>query len=250
MEIPKNKILDFYNRFSYKLTKDLIYINRRHIKHFILLWQIFRKYEIENILEIGTGVGVITKFLSYKYNKITSIDISENNIKLVNKYLPFNVSLINKSIMDYNTESKYDLILLLDTLEHIPKTSHTKLFKKLSSIMNNNAHIILTIPNPYYTKYTINDNPKILQVVDEMIYLDDILEICKKTNLQIDEYKHFGIDRRNQYIFYNIVKNNYNFTNLNKSETISERIIYKLLNNRLAILLRKLYFKKRINGKL
>jgi 2-polyprenyl-3-methyl-5-hydroxy-6-metoxy-1,4-benzoquinol methylase len=250
MEIPKNKILDFYNRFSNKLTKDLIYINRRHIKHFILLWQIFKKYEIENILEIGTGVGIITKFLSYKYNKITSIDISENNIKLVNKYLPSNVSLINKSIMDYNTESKYDLILLLDTLEHIPKSYHTKLFKKLSNIMNNNAHIIFTIPNPCYTKYIINNNPKALQVVDEMIYLDDILEICKETNLQIDEYKHFSIDRRNQYIFYNIVNNNSNFTNLNKSETIEERVIYKLLNNRLVILLRKLYFKKRINGKL
>ena len=96
---------------SQKITK---YIN--------LSKSIFKKFNIDNIklsaLEIGAGHGLKTYWLHKLFKSLDSIEpnkilyngldmmIKKNNIN--------NVTIINKSIEDYNSNKKYNIILFIN----------------------------------------------------------------------------------------------------------------------------------------
>jgi len=101
---------------------DISHADHFWIKHRERLITKFFGIEIENaqaIAEIGCGNGLILSAISKKFDK--SVDGFDLNEYALNQCVPFNGQLYYYDILDRHPdlESKFDLLFLLDVLEHI-----------------------------------------------------------------------------------------------------------------------------------
>ena len=104
-----------------------------------------------NILEIGCGEGNLMQYLKNKFNcKILGIDISTKQVALAREK---NLNVINLDIFEYldSLEDKkiFDLIILVDVIEHLSKNRVEELFLRLSKTLKKNGSVIFKFPNGY-----------------------------------------------------------------------------------------------------
>jgi trans-aconitate 2-methyltransferase len=186
-----------------------------------------------NILELGSGIGVLSFLLSKKVKsgKIEAVDLSSKSIefskhKIKNK----NISFFTDDIIRYAPKNKkFDFITLFDIIEHIPIERHYDLFKNLASIANENTKILINIPNPEYIEYFRANNPGVLQIIDQPIPLNLILENAEKNGLQITYFETYNIWVENDYQFF-IIKKKKKFTEkkLNERRSLFQKIKYRI----------------------
>lgn len=107
--------------------------------------------ETTTILDIGIGNAWVEKKLIQKYGKkkfaITGVDITKQNLSKIHKEIGAEVHI--GDILDMPTKikkQKYDYILLLEVLEHIPYVSTFKALKTIHSHLKKNGHFIISIP--------------------------------------------------------------------------------------------------------
>tara|TARA_Y100000385_G_C12937655_1_gene569577 strand:- start:242 stop:949 length:708 start_codon:yes stop_codon:yes gene_type:complete len=92
------------------------------------------------ILEIGPGKGNNLNTLS-KYGEIDILESDHNFIKFIKE----NTDLVNEAYSDfYEITKAYDLIVLLDVVEHIEDTSN--FFKSINKILSKEGHIAISVP--------------------------------------------------------------------------------------------------------
>ncbi|MBP9669852.1 class I SAM-dependent methyltransferase [Candidatus Woesebacteria bacterium] len=101
------------------------------------------------VLEIGPGTGELLHLLNEK--SISNIDIIDNDSSILkyckNKY-KINQTTLSKSLdLSKSIKSKYDLIILTQVFEHIPKSSYQNWLKTLYTSLRPGGHIIITVPN-------------------------------------------------------------------------------------------------------
>jgi hypothetical protein len=128
-----------YNYFYYPYNAT--WRNERAIE-IPIIWDIVKKYEGKNILELG---NVLSHYFSVNYDILDKYEKAKG--------------VINKDIIDFKSEKKYDLIVAISTLEHIgwdekPKdpTKVLKSIKKLKKMLAEDGKIIATIPWGYNLK--------------------------------------------------------------------------------------------------
>ena len=100
-----------------------------------------------NLLNIGTGHGVIEKLLDLKFNledkKVISMDISWFDNLIFNdkiEYLQININDINK----YFQEKSIDIIIISEVMEHLDKDLFYKSLENLKKILK--KKLVVTIP--------------------------------------------------------------------------------------------------------
>jgi len=103
-----------------------------------------------SILEIGSGTGELLSILNSK--DLVSIDIIDNDQEVLsyckNKYRIRSAILARSLDMSkFLTQNKYDLIVLTQVFEHIPKSSYQNWIKSLYKSLSPSGHIIITVPN-------------------------------------------------------------------------------------------------------
>lgn len=101
------------------------------------------------ILEIGPGKGELLFLLNN--NGITNIDIVDNDAAVLsyckNNY-KINKAIITKTLdISKSLNESYDLIILTQVFEHIPKSSYLNWVRGLYSSLNQGGHIVITVPN-------------------------------------------------------------------------------------------------------
>ena len=82
-----------------------------------------------SILEIGCGAGFAADYLDGRYNRFTGIDYSHELIGYARTYNASNgVSFETCNIDDFETDEKFDLILMIGLLHHLadPVTTLTR----------------------------------------------------------------------------------------------------------------------------
>jgi len=102
-----------------------------------------------SVLELGPGKGELLQILNDK--KIFDIDIIDID-KPILDYCKKNFQLktaIHETTLDItkSLKRKYDLIVLTQVFEHIPKTSYLNWVRGLYGALNPGGHIIITVPN-------------------------------------------------------------------------------------------------------
>lgn len=98
-----------------------------------------------NILEIGSGIGLVATFLSQNYNKINYLGI-ELDTSAFEKSQSLGVNAINSDFKSMATlENNYDIIMLWEVIEHLQEL---KLFLNLSfEKLNRNGKLMFSTPN-------------------------------------------------------------------------------------------------------
>jgi len=206
----KNQTMAYENVYS---KKDIMsyYMNallisqilwQHHFNMFIFFKENLKKYYKEKdkvtILDVGPGHG----FFSYivktdipNYLKLDIVDISELSLMQTKQIIgDEKIFFFNDDIFNFDSNNKYDLIILGEVLEHLDKPM--EILKKLSSLLNNNGIIWLTTPTNaptldhvylFRSKEDIVDLIKMsgFKVVDLYgCYAEDVSEeIAKKYNV-------------------------------------------------------------------
>ena len=111
--------------------------------YFNNIFKLLKLKKSSKILEIGFGNG---SFLGYAVSQKFNYDGVESNQNLVDLAIDNNFSAYT-SLDKINRETKYDLIILFDVIEHINADVVEKFFKEMNVHLEESGSIFLRFPN-------------------------------------------------------------------------------------------------------
>lgn len=103
-----------------------------------------------SILEIGPGTGTLIGFLHHQcgYLNVRAVDISQEVVNACNSILPASTELVEDSAVYLeNYKGEFGLILMLHTLEHIPKDQVLPLLKAIRAALQPGGKLVVEVPN-------------------------------------------------------------------------------------------------------
>lgn len=93
-------------------------LTETHLRHERALQRVFRTICFDSVLEVGCGYGRIGARLPAGVNYV-GIDVSQDMLRSARARLPHG-KLINSSIEQFTTTRRFDLVLAVEVLMHIP----------------------------------------------------------------------------------------------------------------------------------
>jgi 2-polyprenyl-3-methyl-5-hydroxy-6-metoxy-1,4-benzoquinol methylase len=147
---------------------------------------------IRQVLDVGCGVGITTEKLN-SYAPAIGIDLSEANIAVATsrgnaQYVAGDFTEIGGGM------GRFDLVCLFDVLEHIRHEDRDVFFSTLGKVMGGKA--LISVPKASTLEWYRKNNPRVLQIVDNPIYDDDLsmFNIVEKRTKGI--YTYYVIERK------------------------------------------------------
>lgn len=112
------------------------------------------------VLDIGCGRGELIYYCAKKGAKVLGIDYSKNAIDISKetiKRLPVNIQHLGKAeigeVCNYDFREKYNVIFMIEIIEHMHNWQLTEAFKKIYAILKDDGKLIIMTPNYYYEKF-------------------------------------------------------------------------------------------------
>lgn len=102
-----------------------------------------------NILDYGCGFGHLTFYLIDLFDYVIGVDASVEQIAVARKNnLPVqHVAIENFELWVEENTNKFDIIFLMDVLEHVPVEYQINFMRALNKILKSNGHIYIKVPN-------------------------------------------------------------------------------------------------------
>lgn len=221
--------LDWYYLHSGKTEYDYV---QKYIK------------EKNKILDIGAGRGVLFTKIN-KQVDYTGLELSTKAVKLAQNA---GINVIKEDLILHSQSHKnsYDIVCLFQVLEHL--TELDEFLKSIYLTLKNRGLFVIAVPDndgfiSYTSNYTFNLPPHhtILWTESSLKYL------AKKYNFNILEiYKESLQDVHKDVAYTSYLLSKLKKIFLVKNLLIDNRIIFKLLNLSLNIVLRSNYLKSKI----
>ena len=106
----------------------------------------------KSVLELGSGSGFGSRLLAAKAKAVLAVDSDCRALTQAQKKFHHpNLSFVCKDIMSFKSDSKFDVIIALQTLEHLPDPS--LFLKKANILLEDRGVLIISTPN------TLNSSP-------------------------------------------------------------------------------------------
>ena len=132
---PNGKFKILHQILPLRIEYILANIDRDNVKHL-------------NILDLGCGGGLTCEPLARLGANVTGIDFIKKNIQVAKKHSlnsNLNINYINKDLNEIELKNKYDVILLLEVIEHI--NDWQSLIKKIKKILKPKGKLIISTIN-------------------------------------------------------------------------------------------------------
>ena len=229
--MKQNEISDFYDEYVQRQIKTGA--NERLISLYKRLLNGGLNAD-SRVLELGCGVGIFTKLLAKKVKNgiIEAVDLSEKSVAVAKNELKDrnNIHFDVADVVKYQPKnSDFDMITLMDVIEHIPLEHHAELFANLAKIATEKTNILINIPNPQYIGYARINHPESLQVIDQEVELFTLMQHLEKNGLELIYFEKYGIWEQDDYHFMVIrKKRNFELKHLSDQRNFSEKIFHKL----------------------
>ena len=229
--MKQNEISDFYDEYVQRQIKTGA--NERLISLYKRLLNGGLNAD-SRVLELGCGVGIFTKLLAKKVKNgiIEAVDLSEKSVAVAKNELKDrnNIHFDVADVVKYQPKnSDFDMITLMDVIEHIPLEHHAELFANLAKIATEKTNILINIPNPQYIAYVRINHPESLQVIDQEVELFTLMQHLEKNGLELIYFEKYGIWEQDDYHFMVIrKKRNFELKHLSDQRNFSEKIFHKL----------------------
>ena len=152
----------------------------------------------DHILEIGPGWGAWFEYASRRGVKCTGISISQTSIDYLNRratQLGFDWELVFADLLEYQTDTKFDAIVIMGVIEHLPQ--YQQVLDKFVALLKPGKFIFLDGSagrkkyelSSFMVKYIYGGNHSFL-------VLHDFLEKLAQTPLEVleifnDRYSYF-----------------------------------------------------------
>jgi len=143
----------------------------------------------DHILEVGPGWGAWFEYAAPRGIKCTGISISKESIRFLTekgRRLGYDWELIESDLFDYKPAVKYDAIVIMGVIEHLP--DYQRVLEKFMTLLKPGGRIFLDGSactkkyelSSFMVKYIYPGNHSFL-------VLDDFLNKLAKTPLQVEE---------------------------------------------------------------
>ena len=229
--MKQNEISDFYDEYVQRQIKTGA--NERLISLYKRLLNGGLNAD-SRVLELGCGVGIFTKLLAKKVKNgiIEAVDLSEKSVAVAKNELKDRNSIhfdVADVVKYQPKNSDFDMITLMDVIEHIPLEHHAELFANLAKIATEKTNILINIPNPQYIGYVRINHPESLQVIDQEVELFTLMQHLEKNGLELAYFEKYGIWEQDDYHFMVIrKKRNFELKHLSDQRNFSKKIFHKL----------------------
>ncbi len=111
-------------------------------------YSFFRKYiKDKKILDIGCWTGQFEQLILKDAKEVVAIDPGKEAIQYAKKRLPkvkFITGTLDTVALQKNS---FDVVLLLDVIEHLPENTEVETLKKIYSLLKQKGYLIITTPN-------------------------------------------------------------------------------------------------------
>jgi trans-aconitate 2-methyltransferase len=179
-----------------------------NLRHFIVFNECMRAglKKDHKVLEIGCGIGTFTGLLArfIKGGNIVATDISSESIELAAKILKASpkVKLVVSDMTDFSSEKKFDFVVMVDVLEHIPFEQYDQLFSTIQANTHENSILAINIPHPDMIRFLKKNHPEKLQIIDNSVDMDFLSTHIYKNGFTLTGYKPYSIHNDgNDYVF-------------------------------------------------
>lgn len=129
---------DGINKYNYNFDDKM---NEFKVKN---LLELMHGRDVNNVLEVGCFEGGMTKVLNKHF---TTVDVVEPSMKCIEsmKAAGYENIFVNEILENYETEKRYDLIIISHTLEHI--YDRITALKKAESLLAPDGYLYVVVPN-------------------------------------------------------------------------------------------------------
>ena len=195
---PPTKLSRIYPKSYYSFDKNdkNLYTFFNLVKNYLdlrLFRNILKKINKKKIycLEVGGGSGWISKNVILADSRVKRITVVDIVIPSHKKKQDPKINFIKSKIESFNTKKKYDFILLLNLIEHVPNP-HI-ILKKIKNLLTPEGICLVKTPNFNSTNNFLFRNlywgglhcPRHFVIFN----LKSFLSLCKKIKLKIIYYK-------------------------------------------------------------
>ena len=155
----------------------------------------YNKIRSLEILDLGCGGGLTCEPLARLGAKVTGVDFVEENIKIAKNHAiqsNLSISYFHNDIDSIIIKKKYDLILILEVLEHLDNWK--LLIKKIKKNLKPRGKIVFSTINKtqlakitsiFIAEYILNWVPKNTHDYNKLIKPKDLIKVLKKNNFKI-----------------------------------------------------------------
>jgi 2-polyprenyl-3-methyl-5-hydroxy-6-metoxy-1,4-benzoquinol methylase len=108
----------------------------------------------DRVLEIGSGTGLGAQFLAQHCAFVKGIEFKQDEIARANAInRRSNIEFIQGDFFDLGTQEKFETIVNLDVIEHMPQDIGEKLIAKTTKHLSPNGMMIIGTPSIYSFPY-------------------------------------------------------------------------------------------------
>ena len=97
-----------------------------------------------SLLDLACGDGLMTAMFSERFERVVGVDASSKHVTEARKRLP-SATFHDSLIEDFETDEKFDTVLLLDILEHV--VDPVAVLRKAASFLGKDGVLIAHVPN-------------------------------------------------------------------------------------------------------
>lgn len=194
------------------LVRDYVYGNKRFDR--ALQFAIDATPDnLKRILDVGCGIGYSSWLLKKAFPEahILGIDISDASIELARKlFRDPELSFETRDFVSSPPKALFDLVVMLDMYEHIPRKQRPSLCSTLHDLIDNDGWLVITTPTVEHQTFLRERHPDRLQIVDEDVTLDDLRKLANALSMtavrleriavwNVYDYQHFAACRLKEF---------------------------------------------------
>ena len=173
--MDKNKIREFFNSWADGWDKGMM-------KDDTVMNIILDNAEVsrgKDILDVASGTGVmIDYYLQRGVNSVTGVDLSDRMCEIASgKFKDQNVKIICGDIEEFNSDRKYDAIIIYNSFPHFP--DEERLISRLSSLLKKGG--ILTVAHGMSRDFINSHHSNVsYEIKHDLMEADRLAELFSK----------------------------------------------------------------------
>ena len=171
-----------------------------YISYLNFIIKLIKNINFDSLLDIGCGDGRLLSEINkiFPEKKLTGVDYSTRAIQLA-KALNNKIDFICLDINKNNLNKKYDIITLMEVLEHIPLNKINNFISHVHNLAANNGYLIMTVPS---------NNEKIAS--HHYQHFDyQLIENCLRNYFKIEKFFYINKSSSNVSIISKLLTNKY-----------------------------------------
>ena len=192
----KSEIRAYYNDHNLRvLLRNYVLGNMRFNRAIKSVTESVPK-TVKRILDVGCGIGHSTWLFkeAFPQARILGVDISDKSIEIAKKL--FSDPKISFEVDDLNTLSRieqFDLIVMIDVYEHIPRQQWPSLHQTLKNLISEDGWLVITTPTVDHQDFLKKKYPEGLQIVDENVADDDLLQLAREVGMTVVRFEKIAV---------------------------------------------------------